>query len=53
MNEVKRPKKPLIVFYTTVLVLLLAFNLFILPALVQGSVKEVDYGTFMTATESL
>ena len=51
MNEVKRPKKPLIVFYTTVLVLLLAFNLFILPALVQGSVKEVDYGTFMTATE--
>ena len=51
LNEVKRPKKPLIVFYTTVLVLLLAFNLFILPALVQGSVKEVDYGTFMTATE--
>ena len=51
MNEVKRPKKPLIVFYTTVLVLLLAFNLFLLPALVQGSVKEVDYGTFMAATE--
>ena len=51
MNEVKRPKKPLIVFYTIVLVLLLVFNLFILPALVQGSVKEVDYGTFMTATE--
>ena len=51
MNEVRRPKKPLIVFYTTVLVLLLAFNLFLLPALVQGSVKEVDYGTFMAATE--
>lgn len=43
MNEVKRPKKPLIVFYTTVLVLLLAFNLFILPALVQGSVTSRDF----------
>ena len=52
MNEVKRPKKPLLIFYITVLVLLLAFNLFLLPALVQGSVKEVDYGTFMAATEA-
>jgi hypothetical protein len=51
MNEVKQPKKPLIVFYAIVLALLLAVNLFVLPALVQGSVKEVDYGTFMTATE--
>ena len=51
MNEVKQPKKPLIIFYTIVLVLLLAVNLFVLPAMVQGSVKEVDYGTFMAATE--
>ena len=50
MNEVKQPKKPLIIFYTIVLVLLLAVNLFVLPAMVQGSVKEVDYGTFMAAT---
>ena len=52
MNEVKRPKKPLIVFYTIVLVLLLAVNLFVLPAVVQGRVQEVDYGTFMAATEA-
>ena len=51
MNEVKQPKKPLIIFYTIVLVLLLAVNLFVLPAMVHGSVKEVDSGTFMAATD--
>ena len=51
MNEVKKPKKPLIYYYGIVLVVLLLFNFLALPWLSQRQVKEVDYGTFMTMTE--
>ena len=51
MNEVKKPKKPLIYYYGIVLVALLLFNFLALPWLSQRQVKEVDYGTFMTMTE--
>jgi cell division protease FtsH len=52
MNEVKKPKKPLIFYYTIVMVLLLLFNLFAMPYISQHSVKEVDYGTFISMTEN-
>ena len=51
MNEVKKPKKPLIYYYGIVLVVLLLFNFLAMPWLSQRQVKEVDYGTFMTMTE--
>ena len=51
MNEVKKPKKPLIYYYGIVLVVLLLFNFLAVPWLSQRQVKEVDYGTFMTMTE--
>ena len=51
MNEVKKPKKPLIYYYGIVLLALLLFNFLALPWLSQRQVKEVDYGTFMTMTE--
>ena len=51
MNEVKKPKKPLIYDYGIVLVALLLFNFLAVPWLSQRQVKEVDYGTFMTMTE--
>ena len=51
MNEVKKPKKPLIYYYGIVLVALLLFNFLAVPWLSQRQVKEVDYGTFMTMTE--
>ena len=51
MNEVKKPKKPLIYYYGIVLVALLLFNFLAVPWLSQRQVKKVDYGTFMTMTE--
>ncbi len=52
MNEVKKPKKPLLYYYGIVMLLLLLFNLFVMPAISQRAIQEVDYGTFMTMTES-
>ena len=50
MNEVKKPKKPLIYYYSIVMLLILLFNLLVVPMISEGTVKEVDYGTFMTMT---
>lgn len=52
MNEVKKPKKPLAFYYCMVMLVLLLFNLFAMPSLLERQVKEVDYGTFMNMTES-
>lgn len=51
MNEVKKPKKPLIYYYAIVMIALLLFNLLAVPWLTQRQIQEVDYGTFMTMTE--
>ena len=51
MNEVKKPKKPLIFYYAIALIGLLLFNMFVMPLITSGRVKDVDYGTFMSMTE--
>ena len=51
MNEVKRPKKTLAYFYCIAAILLMLFNLFVMPKLSDQQVKTVDYGTFMSMTE--
>ena len=48
MNEVKRPKKPLIFYYVIVLAVMMLLNFLLVPWLAEKQVKEVDYGTFMT-----
>ena len=48
MNEVKKPRKPLMFYYGVAMVILLLFNLFAMPMLESAMVTEVDYGTFMT-----
>ena len=52
MNQVDRPKKPLIYYYAIVLLAIALLNLFAIPALNQRQIQEVDYGTFMKATEN-
>ena len=47
MNEVKKPKKPLIFYYVLVLLILLPFNFLAMPWLMQRQVQQVDYGTFL------
>ena len=51
MQEVKKPKKPLIFYYTLALAILLVFNLLAMPYISARQVKEVDYGSFMTMTQ--
>lgn len=51
MNEVKKPKQPLIFYYGIVLLIVVLFNSIVMPMLMERQVKEVDYGTFMTMIE--
>ena len=45
MNEVKRPKKPLIYYYVVVMTLVALFNLLLMPNLMQMQIKEVVFGS--------
>ncbi|MGM9628435.1 MAG: ATP-dependent zinc metalloprotease FtsH [Faecousia sp.] len=51
MNEVKKPKKPLLYYYCIVMLVLMLFNFLAMPKLMERQVREVDYGTFMSMTE--
>ena len=51
MNEVKKPRKPLMFYYGVAMVIILLFNLFAMPMLQSAVVTEVVYGTFMTMTQ--
>ncbi len=51
MNEVKRPKKPLLYYYGVVMLILMLFNFIVMPWFAERQIQEVDYGTFMTMTE--
>ena len=52
MQEVKRPKKPLIYFYVAMILAILIFNCLVAPYLAGKAIEDVDYGTFMTMTEN-
>ena len=43
MNEVKKPRKPLIFYYAVVLLVLVLFNSLLMPLLLRPSVTAVDY----------
>ena len=51
MNEVKKPRKPLIFYYGIVLLVIILFNSIVLPWIAGQKIKEVDYGTFMSMIE--
>ncbi len=52
MQEVKRPKRPLIFYYVVMLLAILLFNCIVAPYLAGKAITDVDYGTFMTMTEN-
>ena len=52
MNEVQKPKKPLIFYYVIVLLVILFINIFVMPEIARHQIKEVDYGEFMSMTEN-
>lgn len=51
MHEVKKPRKNIAYYYFVVLMLIMLFNAFVYPYLLEQQVEEVDYGTFMSMTE--
>ena len=51
MEEIKKPKKPLIYYYVIVMAILLLVNFLLMPWVAQNRVQEVDYGTFISMTE--
>ena len=51
MQEVKKPRKPLISYYIIVLAVLLLFNFIFMPWAAERQVQEVGYDTFMEMTE--
>ena len=48
MQQVKKPKKPLIFYYVLVLLVMFVLNTFVVPSYLKHQIKEVDYGTFLT-----
>lgn len=51
MQEIKRPRKPLISYYAAVLAMLLMFNFLLMPWAAERQVKEVGYERFIKMTE--
>ena len=51
MQEVKKPRKPLIYYYIIVLVVLLIFNFLLMPWASERRVTEVGYDRFIEMTE--
>ena len=51
MNEVKKPKKSILFYYAIGIAVIFILNLLIMPNVRERSIKEVDYGTFISMTE--
>jgi cell division protease FtsH len=51
MNEVKDPKKQIIIFYIVVAICIILFNFMVLPWFLERQIRETDYGTFLTMIE--
>ena len=51
MNEVKKPRQPMIFYYVLAIVAIILFNSLIAPLLFSPKVTQVDYGEFMRMTE--
>ncbi len=51
MQEVKKPRKPLIYYYAIVLAVLLLFNFLLMPWAAERQVQEVGYEKFIEMTE--
>ena len=52
MNEVQKPKKPLMFYYLIALAALLAINTLLVPWIAKQQIVEVDYSTFLRMTEN-
>lgn len=51
MNEVKKPKKPLLYYWGIVMLIMMLFNFLAMPKILERQIVETDYGTFMAMAE--
>lgn len=49
--KIKKPKKPVIYYYLVASVILLLLNMFVFPLMLKDTIKEIDYGTFISMVE--
>lgn len=47
MKDMKNHKKPLIYYYLIALLVVIIFNVTIMPMIYERNIKEIDYGTFL------
>ncbi len=52
MNEVKTPKKPLLYYYCVAMLAVVLFNLLAMPWLMERSIHQVDYNTFVSMVDA-
>ncbi len=52
MQEIKPPRKSMLYYGLTLILVMMIVNAFIMPHIERASIEEVDYGTFMTMTEN-
>lgn len=52
MKRRRSPRKPLIYYYVLSIIAILLFNALFAPALLQGRMTQVDYGTFLDEVEA-
>ncbi len=51
MNNLNKPKKPLIYYYSIFMLILMLLNLFMIPRMENAKIQTVDYGSFMKMTQ--
>lgn len=52
MKEVKPSKRPILVYYVIIFLVIIFFNSLIMPMFRSNEVKSVDYSSFITMTEN-
>lgn len=52
MEERKKPTRPVVYYYITVIISMILLNALVLPALFKKQIVNVDYGTFITKVDS-
>jgi cell division protease FtsH len=52
MENTPKPKRPLIYYYSIVIIALMLFNFLLMPYIASRQIVEVDYGTFMSEIEN-
>lgn len=51
MDNIKMPKKSVLLYYLVIFLIIFAANAFVKPMILENKIQEIDYSTFLTMTE--